>query len=68
MTIIGMSSCFIDRIETNKDGTLSLYIKFDFIITILPPRTPAKIDLAKTRSLIPWLTQNKGINWRYDKL
>ena len=64
----GLSSCFIDRIEINKDETLSVYVKFDFILTIIPPRAPAKVDIAKVRSLIPWLTKNKGINWRYDKL
>ena len=64
----GLSSFFIDRIEINKDDTLSVYVKFDFILTIIPPRAPAKVDIAKVRSLIPWLTKNKGINWRYDKL
>ncbi len=59
----GMSSCFIDDIIINDDETVTLKVKFDFIITIIPPRPPAKIDIAKVRSLIPWLSQNKGINW-----
>lgn len=59
----GMSCCFIDDIIINKDETITLKVKFDFIITIIPPRPPAKIDIAKVRSLIPWLAQNKGINW-----
>ena len=59
----GLSCCYIDRIEINEDETVSIYVKFDFIITIIPPRPPAKIDISKVRSLIPWLTHNKGINW-----
>lgn len=59
----GASSCFIDRIEINPDETLSIYVKFDFILNIVPPRPPAKVDISKVRSLIPWLSQHKGINW-----
>lgn len=59
----GLSSCFIDSVEIAEDETLIIHVKYDFIITILPPKPPAKIDLAKVRSLIPWLSRNKGINW-----
>ena len=59
----GLSSCFIDSIDINEDDTISLNIKFDFILDIIPPRPPAKVDIAKVRSLIPWLSQHKGINW-----
>ena len=59
----GVSSCFIDRIEINPDETLSIHVKFDFILNIVPPRPPAKVDISKVRSLIPWLSQHKGINW-----
>ena len=59
----GVSSCFIDRIEINSDETLSIHVKFDFILNIVPPRPPAKVDISKVRSLIPWLSQHKGINW-----
>lgn len=59
----GLSSCFIDNIDINKDETITLHVKFDFIIDIVPPRPPAKVDISKVRSLIPWLSQNKGINW-----
>lgn len=59
----GVSSCFIDRIDINKDETVSIHVKFDFILNIEPPKPPAKVDISKVRSLIPWLSQNKGINW-----
>ena len=59
----GLSSCFIDHIDINPDETITLHIKYDFIIDIVPPRPPAKVDISKVRSLIPWLSQNKGINW-----
>ena len=59
----GVSSCFVDDIEILPDETLKINIKFDFILNIIPPRPPAKVDISKVRSLIPWLSQNKGINW-----
>lgn len=59
----GLSSCFIDHIDINEDETVSIHVKFDFILNIVPPRPPAKVDISKVRSLIPWLSQNKGINW-----
>ena len=59
----GLSSCFIDHIDINEDETVSIHVKFDFILNIIPPRPPAKVDIAKVRSLIPWLSQHKGINW-----
>lgn len=59
----GISSCFIDHIDINPDETLSVHVKFDFILNIVPPRPPAKVDISKVRSLIPWLAQNKGINF-----
>ena len=59
----GISCCFIDSIDINEDETVSLNIKYDFILDIVPPRPPAKVDIAKVRSLIPWLSQHKGINW-----
>lgn len=62
----GLSSCFINSVEINSDETITLHIKYDFILDIVPPRAPAKVDISKVRSLIPWLSQNKGINWRND--
>ena len=59
----GISCCYIDSIDINEDETVSLNIKYDFILDIVPPRPPAKVDIAKVRSLIPWLSQHKGINW-----
>lgn len=59
----GLSSCYIDDTIINADETITLKIKFDFILNIIPPRPPAKVDISKVRSLIPWLSQNKGINW-----
>ena len=59
----GISSCFIDDVILNDDDTLSIKVKFDFILNIIPPRAPAKVDISKVRSLIPWLSKNKGINW-----
>lgn len=59
----GVSSCFVDRVEIADDETVKLHIKFDFILDIIPPKPPARTDISKVRSLIPWLTQNKGINW-----
>ena len=59
----GISSCFVEDAIINEDETITLKIKFDFILNIVPPRPPAKVDIAKVRSLIPWLAQNKGINW-----
>ena len=59
----GVSSCFVDRVEIAEDETVRLHIKFDFILDIVPPKPPARTDISKVRSLIPWLTQNKGINW-----
>lgn len=59
----GISSCFVDDVIINEDETLTLKVKFDFILNIVPPRPPAKVDISKVRSLIPWLSQNKGINW-----
>ena len=64
----GLSSCFIDSVTINPDETVTLNIKYDFILDIVPPRAPAKVDISKVRSLIPWLSQNKGINWRNDYL
>lgn len=60
----GISSCFIDDIIINPDETVTIKVKFDFILNIIPPRAPAKVDISKVRSLIPWLSHNKGINWR----
>lgn len=59
----GLSSCFIDDMYIDKDETVVIHVKFDFILDIIPPRPPAKVDISKVRSLIPWLSQNKGINW-----
>ena len=59
----GISCCYIDSIDINEDETVLLNIKYDFILDIVPPRPPAKVDIAKVRSLIPWLSQHKGINW-----
>lgn len=59
----GVSSCFVDRVEIAEDETVRLHIKFDFILDIVPPKPPARTDISKVRSLIPWLTQHKGINW-----
>lgn len=59
----GISSCFIDDVILNDDDTLSIKVKFDFILNIIPPRAPAKVDISKVRSLIPWLSKNKDINW-----
>ena len=33
------------------------------MLRIIPPKPPAKIDISKVRSLIPWLVQNKGIQF-----
>ena len=62
----GVSSCFIDEVIINSDETVSIKVKFDFILNIVPPKPPAKVDISKVRSLIPWLSKNKGINWRND--
>ena len=59
----GVSSCYVDRVEIAEDETVKLHIAYDFIIDIIPPKPPAKVDISKVRSLIPWLSQNKGINW-----
>ena len=59
----GLSSCYIDEAIINSDETITLKIKYDFILNILPPKPPAKTDISKIRSLIPWLSQHKGINW-----
>jgi len=64
----GISSCYIDEVIINPDETVSIKVKFDFILNIIPPKAPAKVDISKVRSLIPWLSQNKGINWRNDYL
>ncbi len=59
----GLSCCFVDRVEIQPDETVKIFIKFDFILNIVPPRPPAKVDISKVRSLITWLSQNKSINW-----
>ena len=59
----GLSSCYLDHIEVAEDDTIKFFVKYDWMLLIRPPKAPAKIDLAKVRSLIPWLTKNKGINW-----
>jgi len=59
----GLSCCYLDYITVEPDDTITLHVKYDWMLLIRPPKAPAKIDLAKVRSLIPWLTKNKGINW-----
>ena len=59
----GLSSCYLDYITVEEDDTITLHVKYDWMLLIRPPKAPAKIDLSKVRSLIPWLTKNKGINW-----
>lgn len=59
----GLSSCYLDYITVEEDDTVTLHVKYDWMLLIRPPKAPAKIDLSKVRSLIPWLTKHKGINW-----
>ena len=47
----GLSMCHLDRIEILPDETLRIFVEYDFLLRINPPKPPAKIDLAKVRSL-----------------
>ena len=59
----GVSCCYLDKVEILPDETVKVYIKVEWMLRIVPPKPPAKIDISKVRSIIPWLSQNKGIQW-----
>lgn len=59
----GISCSYLDKVEIEPDETVKVFIKVEWMLRIIPPKPPAKIDISKVRSLIPWLVQNKGIQF-----
>lgn len=59
----GVSCCYIDDVITDQSGLVILFIKVEWMIRINPPKPPAKIDLAKVRTLIKYFETVHRIEW-----
>ena len=59
----GVSCCFVDHVSHAPDGTTIKHIKVDWIVRVVPPKPPHKIDIAKVRGIITYLTNAYGIQW-----
>lgn len=59
----GVACTYVDDVITDKDGLIILFLKVEWIIRINPPKPPAKIDLAKVRSIIKYFEREHGITW-----
>ena len=59
----GISCCYIDKITELPDGSVIPHIKFDFIMSITPPRAPAQTAIYKLRELIPLLDHQFGLTF-----
>lgn len=59
----GLAQCYLDDIVVDSYGNLLLYVKYDFILRINPPKPPAKISLIKIRDIIPYFANTYGITY-----
>lgn len=59
----GLACTYLDDVERNTDGTLKKKIKVDWIIRVVPPKPPHKIDIKKVRGIITFLSNTYGIEW-----
>jgi hypothetical protein len=59
----GVACTYIDDVIKDSTGLLILFLKVEWILRINPPKPPAKIDLAKVRSLIKYFEKTYGIQW-----
>lgn len=59
----GVSCCFVDDVTHAEDGTTIKHIKVDWVVRVVPPKPPHKIDIAKVRGIITYLTNTYGIQW-----
>jgi intein/homing endonuclease len=59
----GIACTYVDDVIVGNDGIPLLFLKVEWIVRINPPKPPAKIDLAKCRSIIPYLAKTYGITF-----
>lgn len=59
----GIACTYVDDVIVGTDGIPLLFLKVEWIVRINPPKPPAKIDLAKCRSIIPYLAKTYGITF-----
>ena len=59
----GIACTYVDDVIVGTDGIPLLFLKIEWMIRINPPKPPAKIDLAKCRSIIPYLAKTYGITF-----
>ena len=59
----GLCCTYLDSVERNADGTLKKNIKVDWVIRVVPPKPPHKIDIKKVRGIITYLSNAYGIEW-----
>lgn len=59
----GVACLYVDDVITDSNGLVILFVKVEWILRINPPKPPAKIDLAKVRTIIRYFEEKYGINW-----
>ena len=59
----GVACTYVDDVLTDNSGLVVLFLKVEWMLRINPPKPPAKIDLAKVRSIIKYFEQEHGIVW-----
>lgn len=58
----GVACCYIDDVKFENGETL-LCPRVEWMIRINPPKPPAKISIARVRSIIPFMSETFGIEW-----
>ena len=59
----GIACTYVDDVITDSSGLLLLFLKVEWMLRINPPKPPAKIDLAKVRTIIKYFEEVHGITW-----
>ena len=59
----GVACTYVDDVIVDNNGLVILFLKVEWMLRINPPKPPAKIDLAKVRSLIKYFEKEHGIIW-----
>lgn len=58
----GVACCYLEDVVM-KDGETLMCPRIEWMIRINPPKPPAKISIARVRSIIPYLSEKFGIEW-----
>lgn len=58
----GVACCYLDEVKY-KDGETLMCPRIEWMIRVNPPKPPAKISIARIRSIIPYLSEKFEIEW-----